>query len=296
MKWFVALLLLLLPIDAMARGGSPKISLTPGYSFSDVRGFTVAQNYGWYGRQLVNNNRAVFQGLNQPSRYPNSTIAWTIQTGDNPLGTGTNRDEILQMFGTSNQDESPASGTQYYALSVYIPSSWIEPNGATPWFIVAQLHGDDTNTGHSAQACFQFLLASSNNTARHYSMRTVGGPITGGGSIPGAGDIVTDLGPHVYDTWVDFVFKVTWAIDSTGHVTVYKRVVGTDSSLVQIVDYAAPTLYSVGGVAQSKFYWKRGIYRNNDDTAQGTATVYASPFTRATTLQDAATASFGSYP
>ncbi len=278
------------------RGGAPS---TPLYSFRDIIGHNSGDLWGWNGSQLVDPTRFAAQGVGGINRWGvNTCISTQIQTDDHPIPGGSNRNEVLEMFGTAKQDESAASGTQYYGLSVYIPSTWIEPNGATPWFIIAQMHGDDTNIGHSAQANFQFLLASSLNTASHYTLRTVGGPITGGGSIPGADDKVTDLGAHVYDTWVDFVFEVTWGsdVDGTGHVTVYKRVTGTDITLQQIADYSAPNLYSVGGVDQTVHYWKRGIYRNPDDSAQGTATIYVSPFTRSSTIQAACVGSFGQYP
>ncbi len=297
---FFFLAFLLCSADAHASGGAQQLNFTTGYSFRDVVNQTFASHYGWNSAQTVGASRMVFQGTNTPSRFDNSTVAWQIQHGDDPLSEGNNkeRNEVLNMFGSAQTDESAASGTQYYALSVYIPSGWVDPNlVAGQWFIVAQCHGSDSNTGHSGQANFQFLLATNSNTANHYALRTVGGPITGGGSIPAPDDVITDLGPHVYDTWVDFVFKVTWGsdVDGTGHVTVYKRVVGTDATPVQIADYSAPNIYSSSGVNQATRYWKHGIYRGDDGT-QGTVTVYTGPFVRASTSADAQLGAFGQYP
>lgn len=292
---FIACLLATFP--ACAKGGAQQFQYDTGYSFRDVIGQTYANHYGWNSAQIVASSRAVKSSTHE--RFPGCCVAWTIQHGDDPLAEGNNheRNEVLGMFGGGATDEAPGT-TKYYALSVYIPSGWIDPvDAGIQWFIVYQLHGDDTNVGHSGQAPFQFALANWENTADHYTLHTVGGPIGTGGSIPAADDVVTDLGPHVYDTWVDFVFKVTWAsdVEGTGHVTVWKRVVGTDSSLVQIADYAAPTLYSSSGVTQLTNYWKHGIYRGDDGT-QGTITIYMGPVCRATTMRDAATCAFNQWP
>lgn len=291
----VALCLAAIPSCASS-GGSQAVDVTSGYSFRDIIGSNYNANYGWNSRQMGQPSRAVFMGGSQPSRYPMSTVQWTIQDGDDPLNNGSNRNEVANMFGATQQDESLASGTQYYGISVYIPDTWVAPSGAGNWFIVLQLHGNDTNTGHSGQATFQFLLSSGLNTAGHYSIRTVGGLITGAGTIAAQNDVVTDLGALVYNGWVDFIFKVTWAIDNTGQVTVYKRIVGTDATLVQIATYSAPNLYTTDGItAQAQAYWKRGIYRGPPGV-QGTDVIYVSPLTRSTIMQNAAFGSFGQWP
>jgi hypothetical protein len=278
-------------------GGAQTLNFTAGYSFTDIVNQSYNSFYGWHNIQMIGSSRAVYTGATSASCNIYNAVKFTIQTGDDPLSNGSNRDEFADMFGTTQQDESAASGTQYYAVSTCIPSPWIDPAGGSQWFIIDQLHANDSNTGHSAQAVFQFLLASSLNSANHYGMRTVGGPITGSGTVPSADDIFTDLGPHVYNTEVDWVFKTTWGsdVDGTGHVTVYKKIIGTDASFNQVVDYSAPNLYSVSGVNQPIFYWKRGIYRGDNGT-QGTASYYAGPFVRASTMADAELGAFGHYP
>lgn len=276
-------------------GGSPR---AVDFSFSDVIGQTSVTDWGWGGHQWTSSARVAKQGIGQINRYgANSSLSWQIQSGDNPLGgTNTERNEVYNMFGASQTDESVASGTQYYAVSVYIPSPWTDPVGTSQWFIIAQIHGDDTNTGHSAQANVQLLLASNvtGAQANSYHLRTVGGAIGGSGSIDSANDKLTVLGAHVYDKWKDFVIAVTWS-STAGHVTAWMRTPSVTSVFTQVADYAAPTMYSLSGTDQTKRYWKRGIYRNGD-SAQGTVTIYVSPFTRATTMAAACQASFGQYP
>jgi hypothetical protein len=216
MRALLAALCVVLALPAWARGGAQQFQYDSGYSFRDVVGQTYANHYGWNAAQIVDPSRAVYMGSDTPSRFPNSTVAWTIEAGDHGAGGTLERNEFADMFGTSQQDESPASGTKYYALSVYIPSGWVDPGGDTRWFVVSQLHPSDSNTGHSAVADFALLLASDLAPADHYALRTLGGPIGDDGTVPSADDVVTDLGPHVYDKWVDFVFKVTWASDVEG--------------------------------------------------------------------------------
>lgn len=280
-----------------AFGGAQLLNFTTGYSFTDIVNQYYASDYGWHGNQMVNSTRAVYTGAVSADNYIYNAVNWSIQTGDDPLSNGSNRDEFNDMFGTAQLDESAASGTQYYAVATYIPSTWIDPAGGSQWFIVDQLHPADSNTGHSAQAVFQFLFASSLLPAEHYGLRTVGGPITGGGTVPSADDVVTDLGPLVFNTEVDWVFKVTWGSDVDGgyNEAVYKKVIGKDNQFNLIASYATPNLYSVSGVDQTTFYWKRGIYRGDNGT-QGTAYYYAGPFVRATTMRDAELGAFGHYP
>lgn len=297
MRSLLAALCVVLALPAWAKGGAQQFSYDSGYSFRDVIGQTYSGYYGWHNIQVVDPSRAVYMGSGSPSRFPGSTIKWTIETGDHGAGGSLERNEFADMFGTSQQDESPASGTEYYALSVYIPSGWVDPGGSTHWFVVAQLHPDDSNTGHSAVANFALLLASDLVDADHYALRTIGGPIGADGGIPAADDVVTDLGPHVYGAWVDFVFKITWAsdVEGGGHVTAWKRVPSQGTAFTQMADYDAPTLYSSGGVTQTTFYWKRGIYRGDDGT-QGTVIIYTGPLVRAGSFRDAATAAFGQWP
>src|SRR4051794_3273413 len=200
MRWIVLISLLFVSAAALAFGGAQKLAYLSGYSFRDIIGHTYSDKYGWNGHQNVGASRMVFMGTTSPSRFNNSTVAWQIQTGDDPLSNGTNRNELIGMFGAARTDESPASGTQYYAMSVYIPTGWVDPAGTTNWFIIFQMHGDDTNVGHSAQPCFSFSLAgSASGLTNHYFIRTVGGAIGTLGAIDSANDVITDLGAHVYN-------------------------------------------------------------------------------------------------
>lgn len=280
-------------------GGSQTTAFTTDCKFQDLLNNSQSVRYRWNSLQTVAANRTALQGTTQPLRsgYPNSAMKFTITNGDDPLSNSSNRNELVGL--TAGAIDEVAGTTFYYGISLYLADTWVDPAGTGFWYIVAQCHGNDSNTGHSAQAMFQLLVASDLNpvsNSRRFTMRTCGGPITGGGTIPGADDIVTDLGPHVYNTWIDFIFKIVWAsdVEGTGHVTVWKRIVGVDSSLIQIADYAAPTMYSASGVTQTAAYWKRGSYiLPNSLQGSGTNFYYGSPFVKASTMADAAIGSFG---
>lgn len=279
----ILLVLLLLSSNACAfSGGSQQFPYVTGYSFRDKVNQNFAGNYNWKGAQIVNANRAVAQGIALPSRFPNSTVMWTIQPGDNPIGDGTNRNEVLQMFNTSDNDENGSSGTQYYGYSLYVPSAgWTCPV-LTPFFVVMQLHGPDSD---GLSPAFSLDLCNFSQT-NHYIIETNGGEFTSPTKLN------TDLGPIIFDQWQDFLFEVTWAIDNTGQVTVWERS-NLTGVLTQTASYNTPTLYASGGVAQNH-YWKSGIYRIAGLAT--TITVYEGPLSRATNMQDAATAAFNQWP
>ena len=256
-------------------------------SFRDVINTTQSGKYGWLSQQVVDNTRIVFSRPGEPSRYQNGTLKVTVKPNDHPIASVGERSELLWMLNSSGDDENGSSGTQYYGVSLYLPSSWVDTSG---WCIPVQLHGPD-NAG-SSQNIPVFALDVS-KVPNHYTLTQAGGDNSAVIRLD------TDLGTHVYDTWVDFLFKVTWAIDNTGATSVWTRTGGVGQLVAKqvgtgttITPWNTPTLYSAGGVALSH-YWKRGLYRNPEVFA---STLYASSFSRAANEADAAWAAFGQWP
>lgn len=293
MRKLLLLLLVLLPVAAHAHGGVQQLQYDAGYSFRDKAGHTFGDNYGWKSSQVVAPSNAVFMGTSQPSRFPNCCIQWTLLPTDDPLGNGSNRDEYAEMFNTSQNDENGSSGTLYYAISIWLPHTWVDPNVSMfPYFIVLQLHGNNSNP--SLQPGFSLNVSS---VPGRYTLTQWGGEDTA------PTETITDLGPHQYDTWVDFVFEVKWANDITGYTAVWTRTGGLGSLLQQqvsatntgtaIAPFNVPTIYSHSGTVD-QLYWKQGAYRSLGEST--TAVYYAGPLVRATTLRDAASGAFGQYP
>lgn len=290
---FIFFILLLfvqtLPVEANARAsGGSLLAYTTGYSFLDSAGRSFGLNYGWQGAQVVDSTRAVAMGTSQPSRYSNSSIMFTVEPGDDPNSDGHNRNEFYGMFPGANNDEGASSGTQYYAISVYVPNTWQDPS----WFICFQLHPPNTNTGTSSSPSFSLQMAT---LPGHYTLSVQGGDVN---------SVVqnqVDLGPYVYNEWVDFVFEVTWSASASGSVTTWTRVNGVGAlqqfetdGVTPIATRSAANLYSASGVTQTGFYWKHGAYRNTG--LAFSSIYYSSPVVRAPDFQDAALAAFGQYP
>lgn len=293
MRWLSLLFALLLSSSAVAMppAGGQYLAYNSGYSFRDVVGYNFANNYSWHvGSQVVAPSNAVFMGTATPSRFPNSSVRWTLLSTDNPLGDGSNRDEFYAMLNGSSIDENASSGTVYYGISIYLPDTWVDPTiAAFPYFLAFQLH--QPNASSAPAPAFALDLSF---VPGHYTLRQLGGD----DSSPVSHQV--DLGTHVYDQWVDFLFEVTWAIDNTGYTAVWTRTNKTGAlKQVQIgtgtpiTPWNTPTLSSSGGIAWNH-YWKHGAYRSLGEST--TAVYYSGPVSRATTMQDAASAAFNQWP
>lgn len=269
---------------------SPTFTTPASLSFRDLIGHTPDDNFGWYGKQVAADDRLqLWTGY--PQRCEAGTLKITVKPGDNPIGSTGERNEILEMLNSSGDDENGASGTQYYSISIFLPGTWKDASG---WCSAFQLHGPDTGLpSNQGSPVFSLDLSS---TPGHYTLRQNGGDTS---------DVIrkdTDLGAHVYNQWVDFLFKVTWAIDLTGETTVWTRVGSVGQLQQKLVDagnngaalaaWNTATLYSSGGVAVNH-YWKRGCYRSAEDF---TTEFYASPVSRSIDFASAAWAAFGQYP
>lgn len=255
-------------------------------SFRDVVGHAKSGGFGWKTTQYSANSSIVLATDAEPQRVSNGTLRITVRPGDSPVPSG-ERSEVFRIFNLDNHDEDGSSGAQFYGISVYLPSAWKD---TSRWCIVAQLHGPDSLPGNQSSPVFALDISV---VPGRYTLSQRGGDTSA------VARLNTDLGTHVYDQWVDFLFRVQWATDSAGETAVWTRVnkqgllqqrqVGTNRP---IRPWNTPTLFSSNGKA-CNHYWKRGIYRNAEDFV---TILYAGPFSRADNMPDAAWAAFGQWP
>lgn len=298
-------LLLAILLISFASGAHASESLTvPTISFTDKTNQSFSNNYGWDSAQMVAANRAVALGTST-ARYPNSSVQYTVNPGDNS-GLGNERNEFLEMFGSSQQDESLSPVPVYYAISIRLPDTFTNDGGVSTggfsWDIFTQLHGPDSG-GCGGKPPFIALLTQCRNpndicggippTHMMFDHET--------GSCSSPIDGYLDLGAYTTNVWMDFVWKVIWANDNTGLIDAWTRLNETGPLLhtqldgvTPIVPYRGNTWKSTGGTPVTTSYWKTGVYTNHQNA---TITIMnAGPLCRALTLQDAALCAFGSYP
>lgn len=255
------------------------------YSFCDIIGHSAADHFGWHGAQMVAPDRIALSSPNEPQRYPGAGLKITVHPGDNPIHSSGERNELVGMFGLNGNDENGASGIQYYGFSLYLPGDWkdtIPANGGQGqyvWLTPFQLHGPDNNPPKAGSPAFEVDICQ---VSGRFTL------VQRGGDVNSPVICVTDLGPHVYDQWVDFLFAVKWAADATGRVTFWNRIGGA-GQLIKQASWNTPTLYSSGGIALPH-YWKSGMYSN---VSNFTRMFYRGPVSRALTFEDAAQAAFG---
>jgi hypothetical protein len=176
----------------------------------------------------------------------------------------------------TNSDDTPLlegvdSGTQYFAFSVRL-----EPQFQFPlWSILLQLHGPDDLDAHPLLA---IGVDADGFNLDHF-----------GGDVAAAPRIRRALGPASPGQWTDFILKISFAKESTGSITVWRRNEGQKNfhrvaSLTHI-----PTLQYRGTDPVGGHYWKTGFYRSKEDFPN---TLWNDGVTRASTYEEAL-ASFG---
>lgn len=270
----------------------PALLSLSAFSFMDTVGHTYSDHYGWKSSQIVDSSRVTMASGAEPSRYAGSTIKWIMEPNDDPLHNGSNRVEVLQAFNTSDNDENGASGIQTLGKSFYIPSGFTCPQ-TTPWFVVLQLHGPDS---YGLSPAFSIDLCNYSNSG-HFVIET------NGGDVNNYTKTVVDLGPVIYDTWIDIVTRINFAADNTGQVTVWTRTnkqgillqrkISSTNTGAAIPAWNTPTLYSDNGVVLPHYY-KSGMYRTPKQS--NTVTIFTGPFVRGNNFADVALHAYGVYP
>ena len=119
-----------------------------------------------------------------------------VRSGDVPGGSG-ERSEILNMnSGSGPIYETDASGTQYYAVSVYLPADWTPPISNYGWYL--QLHAPDA-----------YIISPTigMGTGDRFFSWIIGGDMDGDHSTIMCEYSKNDL---ALGHWVDFIFKVKY--------------------------------------------------------------------------------------
>lgn len=261
-----AIATLLCLIASYPSHGAP--SFMGGWESGTVSG---TGNTNWRYQEAVAPDR--FTLVRDASR-PGTYARVEVRSGDNPLQFCCNDTDRAEVSGMQNADgsmlnENISSGTQQIAFSVKFDRSWqqIADSGSGGWGIFLQLHGP--NVFGAAPA-----LALSATDQIRLNARV--------GDLDNSGLIQHDLlnGALNQGQWIDFIFTVKFAADSTGFVNLKRRDEG-ETTFADVLDIAnTPTLqYSSSfedGVVMDH-YWKTGLYRSREDF---TSVLYLDGMTR----------------
>jgi hypothetical protein len=228
-----------------------------------------------------------FTRVTSPVRQGNYSARVEVRPGDDPIGSSGNRAEVLVMSDASGNElnESEASGTQYFAFSFRLDTTWQAPaadaNGA--WAIIFQLHGPD-NLGASPSVDVSVL--------NHLAIGFYSGDLDSAArSVRYRSYALSDSSLNI-GHWVDLVLRITFARDFTGSVTAWRRNEGQAGFTQQLQVTNVPTLQyrsSLGGVGAH--YWKHGLYCSKQTSI--TNVLWVDGMTRADSYNEAAHAAFG---
>ena len=225
----------------------------PSFSINWQKG--IMGNGLYQDEQFVSPDR--FLPVGCPTRASSGCAEVTVDPGD--VLYGGERSEALIMTDKNGNGifENSSSGTEYYALSIYVPSTWVPPppnivNGVDygTWGIFFQLHGPDSLRvspvfAFVAQDVFSINVRGGNMTINHtnttYSLSD--------GSIP-------------KDQWVDFVIGIHFASGNSGSITIWRHDQGGAIFVKVLALTNIATLQYIGGSAVGEHYWKTGFYRS----------------------------------
>ena len=225
----------------------------PSFSINWKNG--INGNGLYQDEQVVSSDR--FLPVSCPVRTSSGCANVKVDPGD--VLYGGERSEVLIMTDKNGNGliENSSSGTQYYALSIYVPSTWVPPPpnivggvGYGTWGIFFQLHGPDSLRvspvfSLMAQDIFSIDVRGGNMTTNHTNTKYY----LSDGSIP-------------KDKWIDFVIGIHFASDPSGSITIWRHDQG-GALFVKVLALAnIATLQYIGGSAVGQHYWKTGYYRS----------------------------------
>jgi len=265
-------------------------------SFSSIQHAGSTNHIGeWVDKDIWAPDRIAT--VTNPS-YPgfSSVYRFTVRPGDKVGGWTGERAEFSGIQTSKGVLlENEASGTQYYAFSVYIPSGWKAPEGdpksEDTWGCLLQLHGP-----------LGFLNSPpvSIDLINHYTISLRGGNSDVLGDWHGKPYEWKDGGAIGFDQWEDFVLMIKFARGNHGEVKLWRR---TNGVLITVFEMTGiPTLVfkpSVEAKASGEtermyagaHYWKQGFYRSISPNV--TSTLYQTGLVRASSFEAAAKEAFG---
>ena len=172
--------------------------------------------------------------------------------GDN-YGSSGERAEVYGMYGPDGKQifENETSGTQFYAISVYLPLDFVSPTG---WGEFQQLHTNDIYHSYPT-----FAIGATDT----YYVQMISGDLDALNDPTKSHTVKYPIGALQRGKWVDFVWEIKFAKIFTGTVDVWRRIEG-ETSFTKVLSVAnIPTLSfksSVSGGAVLDAYWKTGYY------------------------------------
>lgn len=262
------------------------------------------ENYTYQYENTANNWHDAQPGISYPSnvdrltrvtspvRNGNYSLRAMVKPGDN-YGSSGERAEVYWMYDKEGKHivENESSGTQFYAISVYLPLDFVSPSNSlhpkedSAWGAFQQLHGNDI---YHAPPIFSIGATDS------YYVQLWSGDI--GEENYNKPNIFHrtkyPLGSLQRGKWVDFVWKIKFAKTFTGELEVWKRIEG-ETDFTQVLSKTnIPTLQfksSINGGAVLDAYWKTGYYTSEETF---TRVIYIDSNTRGTNFNDVVAKAF----
>lgn len=215
----------------------------------------------------------------------------TVEPGDKVGGWSGERAEVAHLRGGDGRwiDESAASGTQYFAFSIFLPRSWrppqIDPACRCRWGTPLQLHGPDA---YGASPPIALSLTDS------YGLALNAGDLDALGRYHTKNYAFSD-GSLNLGAWTDFVLRITFADDDTGSVSVWRRNQGAAGFALVAAARNVATLQKMASHDAApgghSHYWKQGFYRST--SPDFTSELFLSGLVRAPDWDTAVATAFG---
>ncbi len=223
---------------------------------------------------------------------PNGGLVARFEVRPGDYTVSGDRAELVGMWKHGTRfPVTPASGHEFYAVAVKVSPDWRAPgtdirNRGIQWGVFMQLHTPDIFNSPPAIA----LSAMSD-----FHLSLCSGDLLAGGARTQNKDVVDvpfSNGDLNRGHWVQFVIDVTWALDRTGALAVYRRDEG-QATFAKILDRPnMPTLTSKFGVDGGKYehYWAVGFYRSRNSDL--TNVLWLGPIVRGTAFDEVVNAAF----
>jgi len=252
----------------------PNTDTTAGISFATA--WDELPSGGWYGRQAMDGCRIRPDGVR--TWHGKAAVRVEVQPNDDPLDLHANseRAEMLVMQDTSGREirENPASGTQYYATSYFLPETW--RGQQLPWSAFAPL---------DCSVAPQTVCNSWSYIWQFYGW----GGLTAGQRTPNGpqqyafnNSALRDGGLITLGKWTDFIFQVDW---SSGAYTVWRRDEG-ESRFHEALTGRSPV------PRMRSIYVKQGLYRGGN-TGGRTDVLWIGPTARGSSFASVEQQAFG---